>query len=330
LPDYPISVYYAFKQAESETDGVTSTGWDTLLQGMVQGGWTITATWPMRSELANRMRSQDSNALASSIVLTLRPRPESAPSIDRRGFLASLKAELPRKLRELQQGAIAPVDLAQAAIGPGMQVFSRFTRVLEADGNSMTVRTALKLIDQAKDEVLTEQEGDFDADTRFCVRWFTQFGWSQAAFGQADTLARATNTSVKGLEQGGVLRSRDGKVSLIAPPDFDPGWDPMRDNRLSIWEATVQLAARLNDQGTEAAADLLAAISHRIEPETIQELAYLLYTVSDHAKRSTDAQLFNTLGSEWSHLSEKARSRAQSPRGSQGSFDLSDDHGGRS
>ena len=233
--DFPITVYYAFKQAELELEGIASTGWATILEGMIREGWAITATWPVRTEMASRMIASGTNALASSIVLVLRPRHETAGQTTRRGFLAALKRELPSALEEMRQGRIAPVDLAQATIGPGMAVFSRFHRVVENDGSDMSVKTALALINQVLDEVLAEQD-DLDADTRFCVKWYEQFGWSKAPFGDADVLARAYNTSVRGLADGGVLTQGDGVVQLIRPQDLPIGWNPLTDHRISVWE----------------------------------------------------------------------------------------------
>ena len=206
--DYPITVFYAFKQSEIEAGDIASTGWEVLLEGMIRSGWEITATWPIRTERAGRTRDIGSNALASSIVLACRPRDDAASATTRRAFLGTLKGELPSALRDLQQGSVAPVDLAQAAIGPGMAVYSRYGKVVEADGSDMTVRTALALINHALDEVLSEQEGDFDADTLFCLKWFRQFEWNEATTGQADVLARATNTSIDGLGRAGVFRAR--------------------------------------------------------------------------------------------------------------------------
>lgn len=177
--DFPITVYYAFKQSELEMEGITSTGWATILEGMIREGWAITATWPVRTEMASRMIASGTNALASSIVLVLRPRHVTAGQITRRGFLAALRRELPEALEKLRQGAIAPVDLTQATIGPGMAVFSRFSRVVENDGSDMTVKAALRLINHALDEVLAEGEGDLDADTRFCLKWYEQYGWAE-------------------------------------------------------------------------------------------------------------------------------------------------------
>ncbi len=220
LPDFPITVYYAFKQSDTTDDGTSSSGWETLLDGMIRSGWSITATWPMRSELSNRMIAKDSNALASSIVLALRPRSADVPTTDRRGLIAALQAELPEALRKLQHGLIAPVDLPQAAIGPGMAVFSRYSSVLEADGSPMTVRSALARINEILDEVMNEQEGDFDADTRFAIAWYRQHGYGTGDFGDADNLARSRNTAVGCLERAGILTSRAGKVTMIRPEDL--------------------------------------------------------------------------------------------------------------
>jgi putative DNA methylase len=305
--DFPITVYYAFKQQELETEGISSTGWATMLHGMIGAGWTVTATWPIRSELGNRMIASGTNALASSIVLALRPRHVSAETTSRRGFLAALKDELPRALAEMQQGAVAPVDLAQATIGPGMAVFSRFAEVIEADGSPMTVRTALTLINQALDEVLSEDDGELDADTRFCLKWYGQFGWSRQKFGLADDLARATNTSVEGIARGGVLTSKDGWVTLTRPTALPDSWNPEKDDRISIWEVTAHLARALTSGGVDATARLLAGTRRRggVDQSAIQGLAYRIYELA-HNKDPEVAGLFNLLGSEWSTLEQAA------------------------
>ena len=217
----PTTVYYAFKQSDADESGEASTGWETLLQGMIENGWHITATWPMRTESSGRLLARGTNALASSIVLSLRPRPASAPSQDRRGFIEAMKSELGPALQRLQAGGIAPVDLPQAAIGPGMSVFSRYSAVLEPDGTRMSVRSALALINETLDETLVDQEGDFDATTRFAIAWFRTHGYGEGKFGDADSLARARNTSVATLERSGILTARKG-VSLarvMGPPD---------------------------------------------------------------------------------------------------------------
>lgn len=320
--DYPITVYYAFKQAELESEGIASTGWATLLEGMIRSGWAITATWPVRSERSGRMIGIGKNALASSIVLALRPRHQAAQATTRRGFIAALKATLPQALAEMQQGAIAPVDLAQATIGPGMAVFSSYARVLEADGSRMSVKTALALINQALDEVLAEHDGDLDADTRFCVDWYRQYGWDAQPYGEADVLARAKNTSVEGLARGGVLTSKAGKVQLIKPTDLNPTWNPADDDRVSLWEATCHLARSYATEGGEHTARLLAAVGQRVDLDAVQMLAYRLYELSQ-ANRPQDALLFNGLGTGWSDLTAAARNI--SPAMVQGELDVETD-----
>ena len=309
-PDVPLTIFYAFKQAESDTEGTASTGWETMLNGLMEAGLTVTATWPMRTELSNRMIGRDTNALASSVVLACRPRPEHAEATTRRGFLGALKDRLPGALRELQQGRIAPVDLAQAAIGPGMAVFTAYSKVVEADGSAMSVRTALALINQVLDETLSEQEGDFDADTRFCVKWFGQYEWSDAESGTADTLSRATNTSVDGLQRGGIFRAVAGKARLIAPPQLPGSWDPLLDDRTSVWEATLYLAKTLAEQGAPATASLMTTVSQRVDLDACKELAYLLYNVCERRGWTQSALLFNGLGTSWSDLDAAARRTA--------------------
>ncbi len=324
LIDAPIAVFYAFKQSETDIGGATaSTGWEVLLEGMIRSGWEITATWPMRTELGNRMRSLDSNALASSVVLACRPRPERAPTLSRRAFLSTLKTELPRALKELQQGSIAPVDLAQAAIGPGMAIFSRYAKIVEPDGSVMEIRAALSEINRALDEVLSEQEGDFDVDTRFCVKWFSQYGWDDAASGTADTLSRAVNTSVEGLVRGGVFWQRAGKAHLIEPSELSDAWDPVADDRVSVWEVVLQLAKTLSDKGADEAARVMAAAGQRVDLDTAKELAYLLFSICEKRKWTQTALLFNGLGTSWSDLSAAARTGgALTPPPSQGELDF--------
>ena len=322
--DFPITVYYAFKQSELEQEGISSTGWATILEGMIREGWAITATWPVRSERAGRMISVGTNALASSIVLVLRPRHETAGQTTRRGFIAALKRELPAALERMREGAIAPVDLAQATIGPGMAVFSGFQRVVENDGSDMSGKTALALINQVLDEVLAEQEGDLDSDTRFCLKWYEQYGWAKAAFGDADVLSRAYNTSVRGLGDAGVVTQGDGVVQLVRPQDLPASWNPLTDHRISVWEVTLQLARVLSaeDGGIEAAARLMAAAGSRseVDVESVQRLAYRLYEMTQKA-RPDDARLFNLLGGSWSDLAEAA-GRVRLGSAVQGSFDF--------
>jgi putative DNA methylase len=315
---FPTTIYYAFKQAEdegadedeTESSGVqaaaprASTGWETFLQGLADAGWQIDGTWPMRTERAVRTRSLGSNALASSIVLVCRPRAKDAGVASRRDFLAALKRELPEALRNLQKGNIAPVDLAQAAIGPGMAVFSRYARVLETDGSPMGVRTALALINQSLDEVLAEQEGEFDADTRWALAWFDQYGFTEGAYGTAETLSTAKNTSVSGMVEAGILAAKGGKVRLLKKEELPADWDPATDARLTIWESAHYLIRAL-DQGEQAAAELL----RKLGPisDTARDLSYRLYTVCERRKWAQEAIGYNALVLAWPDLTRLAQ-----------------------
>lgn len=310
--DFPITVFYAFKQSEATSEGSASSGWETLLEGMVRSGWMITGTWPMRSELSNRPRSLGSNALASSIVLALRPRPDDASTVDRRAFIGALRTELPVRLRELQHGAIAPVDLPQAAIGPGMAVFTRYGKVIESDGSTMDVRSALARINEVLDQVLAEQEGDFDATTRFAISWYRQHGFDAGAFGAADNMARARNTSVAAMERAGILTGRAGKVALLSPARLSANYDPVADVDISVWEVLHHLIRILDSDGVPAAGAFLAQVSSRadggIDPALVKELAFLLFSVADAKKWAKDAIAFNNIATSWSDLIDASRS----------------------
>jgi len=311
-PHYPVTVFYAFKQTESEDEEQqptsssadrASTGWETMLEGLLQSGFEITGTWPMRTERSGRSISIGTNALASSIVLVCRPLPADAPTITRRDFLAILKRELPPALRQLQKGNIAPVDLAQAAIGPGMAIFSRHARVLEANGSPMSIRSALALINQALDEYLTEQEGEYDADTRWALAWFEQYGHEPGPYGVAETLSKAKNTSVEGLAQAGFLEARAGKVRLLRREELPQDWHPGTDKRLSVWEATQYLIHALDKTGEQGSAALLAELG--TAGETARDLAYRLYTVCERKGWATDALSYNTLVIAWPRIKEQ-------------------------
>src|SRR5207237_1040457 len=254
-PEYPLTVYYAFKQAESEAAGdegdekrgngsnlkvTASTGWETMLEGLIRSGFTITGTWPVRTEMINRSVGLSTNALASSIVLVCRPRPNDAPIASRRQFLNALRAELPLALKNLQHGSVAPVDLAQASIGPGMSIYSRYSKVVESDGTLLRVRTALQLINRALDEALAEQEGEYDAETRWAVAWFEQYAMEAGAYGVAETLSKAKNTSVQSLVDAGFLEARAGKVRLMKREDLADNWNP-KTERLTVWEVMQRM-----------------------------------------------------------------------------------------
>lgn len=323
--DVPLTVYYAYKQQEVGADGASSTGWHTLLDGLIDAGWEITATWPLRSERGGRMISVGSNALASSIVLACRPRPTDAPATTRRAFVAALKTELPEALRTLMQGAIAPVDLAQAAIGPGVSVFSRYSRVREADGSDMSVKDALLLVNATLDEVIGEQESDFDPDTRFAVKWYRQYGWTQENSGIAEQLARSSDTSIGALERGGIFEAKGGKARLLSPTQLEDAWDVSTDERVSVWEATVRLAAVMAKHGADEVAALLPLVQTRVNLDAVKELGFLLFHEAEKKRDTKDAILFNGLVSAWGDVNEQARKHVGSPRAVQQAFDFDAD-----
>lgn len=327
--EYPITVYYAFKQSESDVGGEASTGWETLLEGMVRSGWEITSTWPMRSELSNRMIASGTNALASSIVLSLRPRPDTALTIDRRGFITALEAELPAALRRLQQGAIAPVDLPQAAIGPGMAVYSRYGTVLENDGRPMSVRSALARINEVLDQVLNEQEGDFDPSSRFAIAWYRQHGYGEGKFGDADSLARARNTSVDVMDREEILTSRAGVVQLTRPSELRWDYDVALDRHTSNWEALHHLVKVLERDGIAPAGDFLRGALDRpdgaVDSDLIKELAHLLFRIAEGNGWTKDALSFNGLVTSWPDIVEVVRTASVDSMASQAAFDFDED-----
>jgi putative DNA methylase len=314
-PSYPVAVFYAFKQAEEEEDdeGIASTGWETFLGGLLDAWLAIVGTWPMRTEGDNRQVGIGANALASSIVLACRPRSASAPLATRRDFVAALKRELPAALRKLQEGNVAPVDLAQAAIGPGMAVYSRYSKVLEADGSRMDVRAALQLINQELDAFFSEEEGEMDADTRFAVAWFEQHQYDIGPYGEADTLARAKNTSVDGLKQSGILEAKSGKVRLLERSELDQAWDPRTDTRLTVWECTQHLIRVLDKEGEDATARLAALLAGRAQDA--RAIAYRMYSVCERKKWAEEARAFNNLVLSWPVIEEKAARIASEFRG---------------
>lgn len=311
--EYPLTIYYAFKQTETEEIdedthqvAIASTGWETMLVGLIKAGFTITGTLPMQTELSNRTVASGTNALASSIALVCRPRSENAPSTTRRQFVNILKRELPDALHKLQQGNIAPVDLAQASIGPGMAIFSRYTKVLESDGTPMRVRTALQLINQTLDEFLAEQEGEFDTDTRWALAWFEQYAFDSGLYGNAETLSKAKNTSIQGMVEAGILVAKAGKVRLLCRDELPQNWNPTVDKRLTVWEATQYLIQLLDQKGEESAALLLAQMG--TIGEVARDLAYRLYSICDRQGWTTEAIAYNSLVAAWSELSRLASS----------------------
>ena len=305
-PGFPVTIYYAFKQSETKGDsGTASTGWETFLDAVIQSGFAITGTWPMRTERGARSISIGVNALASSTVLVCRLRTDDAPAATRREFLTALRSELPQALRLLQTGNVAPVDLAQASIGPGMAVYTRYAKVLDAAGKPLSVRDALALINRILDEVLAEQEGDFDSDSRWAVAWFEQHGFDEGEYGVAETLSKAKNTSVAGLVEAGILASKGGTVQLLKPDELPENWDPTTDARLTAWEMVHHLVRVLEAAGESAAAGLAARLGAKAE--VARELCYRLYTLCERKKRAAEALSYNSLVRSWPEITRLVR-----------------------
>lgn len=313
--EFPLTVYYAFKQSEDAEDDdddatdeltgpIASTGWETMLEGLIRAGFGVTGTWPSRTEGGTRLIAMGTNALASSVVLVCRPRPDNASLATRKEFITALRRELPEALRNLQRGNIAPVDLAQAAIGPGMAVFTRYAKVLESNGSPMSVRTALGLINQSLDEVLAEQEGEFDSDTRWALAWFEQFGMDDGPFGDAETLSKAKNTAINGLVEAGVIVARSGKVRLIRRDELPANWNPATDKRLTVWEVTQHLIHRLDEQGEIGASELVGQLGGI--GEIARDLAYRLYSTCERKKWAQEALAYNSLVVAWPELTKLA------------------------
>lgn len=302
---FPVTIYYAFKQSETKGNtGTSSTGWETFLDAVIRAGFSITGTWPARTEYTGNLKKNVS-ALASSIILVCRRRPDNAPTASRREFIATLKDELPTSLSHLQSGNIAPVDLAQAAIGPGMAVYSRYGKVLDAQGQPVSVRDSLALINQTLDEALAEQEGDFDADSRWALAWFEQQGFNDGEYGLAETLSKAKNTSVAGLVEAGILASRGGKVRLLNPLELPDDWNPETDTRLPAWEVAHHLIRVLETGGESATATLVKRLGSRAE--IARELCYRLYTVCERKQRPAEALWYNSLVQSWPEIERLSR-----------------------
>jgi putative DNA methylase len=296
---FPVTIYYAFKQSETEDGGTASTGWETFLDAVIRAGFALSGTWPMRTEQSAALKNNLSS-LASSIILVCRERAPDAPNATRREFVAALKAELPPALAHLQRGNIAPVDLAQAAIGPGMAVYTRYAKVLDAEGKALSVREALTLINQTLDEALAEQEGDFDADSRWALAWFEQYGFAESEFGTAETLSKAKDTSVDAMKDAGILASSRGKVRLLKPSELPEDWDPTTDSRLTAWETVHHLIRVLEGGGEAAAAVLVKQLGSKAE--TARELCYRLYTICERKKRAAEALSYNALVQSWPEI----------------------------
>ena len=308
----PATVYYAYKATDTKEGEIRATGWDTFLQAVLDAGLKVNATWPMRTERPGRMLSVGTNALASSIVLACRPRPASAVLATRGEFMAALRRELPEAVRLLQSGNIAPVDMAQSTIGPGIKVFSRYARVVEADGSSMPVSAALAIINDVLGEVLDGEEAELDADTRFALTWFAEHGYSPGPAGDADSVARAKNTSLAGIEDSGIGEARAGKFRLFERGELDPNWSPVQDDRFTVWEAAQHLAAALERSESEAA-ELLHVLGGN--GDRARQLAYLLYQKANDKGWASEAGAYNGLITAWPNLRTGAATVAAAAAG---------------
>lgn len=320
-PDYPITIYYAFKQAEAKllkggNESAPSTGWETMLAGLLDAGFQITGTWPIQTELTKNLKRK-LNALASSIVLVCRPRPAEAPPATRQEFVRALRRELPDALLTMMAENVAPVDLAQATIGPGMAIYSRYSKVVEADGSPMRVRTALQIINQSLDEQLSEAEGEVDSHTRFAITWFEQRGMQEGPYGEAESLATARNVSVSGVQEAGILESRASKVRLLPRERLEEEWDPTTDKRLTDWEIVQHLIRALDTEGEQGAARLLARVGER--GQSARDLAYRLYGICDRKKWAEEALAYNSLVTSWPEITNLA---IQNPSGTEAQTSL--------
>lgn len=301
-PAFPVTIYYAFKSSDTDDMGTSNTGWETFLDAVLKAGFEITGTWPMRTELSNRMRGMSSNALASSIILVCRKRAEDAGETDRRDFLNELRDAMPGALRDMMgkdgvSSPIAPVDLAQAAIGPGMEIFSKYKAVLNADGSAMSVHDAMIEINKQITDYLNPEGTGFDGETLFCNDWFQENGWSENAYGLADVLARAKGTSVERVKDAGVISAEGGKVQLLNWNDYPEEYDPSKDKHRPTWEALHHLIRKLNASGENAAGELLAKMPEA--SEDIRQLAYFLYTMCERKGNAEDARYYNELMTSW-------------------------------
>ena len=321
-PYLPATIYYAFKQSEVEREGISSTGWATLLQAVVRAGFSVVGTWPIRTEMANRMVAAGTNALANSVVLVCRKKNATADTITRAEFIRAMKRELPPAIAELQAANIAPADMPQSAIGPGMGVFSRYKAVLESDDSPMTVKTALQLINAELDDFLGGIQGEFDADTRFAITWFEQHGLGKGDYGVADNLARARGISVESVKHAGIVDSATGKVRLLKRDELDPDWTPEDDTHLTVWECLHHLVRLHEKTGlSEDTARLLKRFGP--QAEAVKDLAYCLYDIAANKRReAAEATAYNALIADWSELSQQAATVPLDGRDRQARFEL--------
>ena len=309
-PAFPVTIYYAFKQAENNNEtGTTNTGWETFLDAVIAAGFSITGTWPIRTEMGTRMVSSGTNALASSIVLVCRKKLVAGENTSRKDFITLLKSEMPVALKKLQQCNIAPVDLAQAALGPGMAIFTRFSKIIDASGEQLTTRDALARINEVLDETLAEAEGNFDSDTRWAITWFEQFAFNEGEYGVAEQLSKSKNTSISGLEEAGILSQGGGKVKLLNYNELEETWDPLTDKRLTIWEILHHLIRVMDRSGEAGAANLYSKLGDKAESS--RDLCYRLYNMCEKKKRSAEAILYNSIVQSWPEIQRLSKESEQ-------------------
>lgn len=321
-PNFPAAIYYAFKQSDIEAEGVSSTGWATFISAVIDAGFSVVGTWPVRTEKPGRLVSVGTNALANSVVLVCRKRGDSAETITRAEFIRALKRELPDAIAELQAANVSPADMPQSAIGPGMGVFSRYAAVLEADDNPMTVKTALQLINSQLDEYLNDLHGEFDAETRFTATWFQQNGFDKGEYGTANSIATARGISVESVKHAGIVESSAGSVRIFKRDEIDPEWDPETDDHFTIWEACQHLIRTLENDGEYAAAELLKKIGSE-RAETVKDLAYYLYDVCGNKRQDAkEATSYNGLIAVWTDLTRLAATIHVSDKNRQTRMDI--------
>ena len=303
--EFPATIYYAFKQSEIESEGLASTGWATFLQAVISAGYSIVGTWPVRTERAARTIASGTNALSNSVVLVCRIRNISADVVSRAEFIRALKRELPPAIAELQGANIAPADMPQSAIGPGMGVFSRYKAVLESDDSPMSVKAALQLINRELDEYLGGIQGEFDADTRFAITWFEQHGTKTGEYGLANSIAQARGISVESVKHAGIVESSAGKVRILVRDELDADWDPASDGHLTVWECCQHLIRALETEGEHSAAMLLKKIGSE-KADAVKDLAYCLYGICEKRSDAKDATSYNALIAVWTELTRQA------------------------
>ena len=293
--DIPVTIYYAFKQSDTDDEGTASSGWETMLSAIINAGFSITGTWPMRTEMCNRNVVIDTNALASSIVIVCRKNKGSKQVITMKGFLDELRSELGPAIRKLQASNIAPVDLAQSAIGPGIAVYSRYKQIVQADGSSLSVRDALKLINKELDEILNNHDSDMDPESGLCLSLFTQYGYNECSFGDANTLANARNISVDALDRIGIVKSGKGKVRVLERSEIKPFSSKINDN---VWLLTQQAVKAFEDKGYSGIAEVFAELDASMTAK-IKKLCYQLFAIAEKKKWADEAVIYNSVITSW-------------------------------